>query len=269
MNTEDELTRQLALARRQLDAVQRVSAALYSTSDVDALQSLALAAAMEAVDADAGSLLLYDPPAHALVFRHVAGPVAQTLLGTSLDLSLGNGIAGEVFLSGTGRISHDVDADAAHVGTVDARTGYRTHSLMTVPLRRQNGPALGVIQLVNKRAGPFDAADMAVMEVMGSLIVLAVQSARQAQEARLAAVARTVGEIGHDLGNMLTQVLPYVQTLDGYILGRRRGQARRTGRTGDVLRGSRGERRGGRFAGAGAGAGDCAGREGGSRALRV
>lgn len=216
-NTADDLQQQLNLAKRQLEATQRVSGALFSVTDIEALQRLALEAAMDAVQADAGSLLVYDAQADALVFRQATGPVAESLIGTKIDLALGLGIAGTVFLSGEARLSANVDEDDAHIGTVDARTGYQTHSLMTVPLRRPNALPLGVLQLVNKRVGVFDESDVATIEVVGSLVVLAMQNARLAQEARLAAVARSVGEISHDIGNMLTQVLPYVQTLGSFI----------------------------------------------------
>ncbi len=213
----EDLERQLALARRQLEAVQRISAALYSVTDTDTLLRQALDAAMEVVEADAGSILLYNPDQNTLIFRHAVGPVAATLLGTSLDLSLGKGIAGEVFRTEQGRITPDVEADADHVGTVDARTGYRTHSLMTIPLHARQGSALGVIQFVNKRSGDFDAGDMAVSEIAGSLVAMSLQNALLAREANVAAVARSVGEISHDIGNMLTHVLPYVETLEGCI----------------------------------------------------
>lgn len=213
----DNLEQQLELAKRQMEATQRVSGALFSVTDIDALQRLALEAAMDAVQADAGSLLVYDAQADALVFAQATGPVAEALIGTKIELTQGLGIAGAVFLSGEARLSANVDEDAAHIGTVDARTGYQTRSLMTVPLRRMDALPLGVLQLVNKRVGVFDEGDIATIEVVGSLVVMAMQNARLTQEARLAAVARSVGEVSHDIGNMLTQVLPYVQTLGIFV----------------------------------------------------
>jgi len=215
---------QLALARRQLEAVQRISTALYSVTDTDTLLRQALDVALEVVGADAGSILLYNADKNMLVFRHAVGPVAASLLGTGLDLSLGKGIAGDVFRTGTGRLTPDVERDADHIGTVDARTGYRTRSLMTVPLNTRQGLPLGVIQFVNKRSGEFDAGDMAVGEIVGSLVALSLQNALLAREANLAAVARLVGEISHDIGNMLTHVLPYVETLEGCIADVRAGE---------------------------------------------
>ena len=135
MQNQTETEQQLRVARRQLEAVQRVAAALYSVTDTDTLLRQALETSLDVVNADAGSILLYNAEKHTLVFRHAIGPVAETLIGTSLDLSLGKGIAGLVFHSGKGRITLDVGADANHVGTVDALTGYETRSLMTVPAR--------------------------------------------------------------------------------------------------------------------------------------
>ena len=207
------------------EAVQRITAALYTLTDVDALQRMALQTAMDVVEADAGSLLVYDAEKNALIFRHVVGPVADTLDGTTLELAHSPGIAGQVFRTGVSRLTRNVDEDTDHVGTVDARTGYHTHSLMTVPLRRRDGgQPYGIVQLVNKRSGDFDEGDVAVTEIMGSLVVMAVQNVLLAQRARLAAVAYSVGEISHDIGNMLTYVLPYVQTLDAYIADVRAGR---------------------------------------------
>ena len=219
----DNTERQLALARRQIEAVQRISAALYSVTDTDTLLRQALDVALEVVEADAGSILLYNADQNTLVFRHAVGPVAASLVGTSLDLSLGKGIAGDVFRTGQGRLTPNVEKDADHIGTVDARTGYQTRSLMTVPLHTRQGLPLGVIQFVNKRVGDFDAGDMAVSEIVGSLVALSLQNALLAREANLAAVARSVGEISHDIGNMLTHVLPYVETLEGSIADVRAG----------------------------------------------
>lgn len=216
--------RHLSLARRQLEATQRISSALYSETDTEALQRLALEVAIEVVDADAGSLLVYDREQNSLVFKHAIGPVAQSLEGTSISLSLGLGIGGQVFTTGEPRITNDVHLDRDHVGTIDARTGYETRNLMTVPLRRIEAPPIGVVQLVNKRTGEFDANDVAIIEVIGSLVVMAVHNSILAERSKLAVTARSIGEISHDIGNMLTHVLPYVQSLEGFIVDVRQGK---------------------------------------------
>ena len=106
---QEDTEQQLALARRQIEAVQRISTALYSVTDTDTLLRQALDVALEVVGADAGSILLYNADRNSLVFRHAVGPVAASLIGTGLDLSLGKGIAGDVFRTGVGRLTPDVE----------------------------------------------------------------------------------------------------------------------------------------------------------------
>ena len=63
-----------------------------------------------------------------------------------------------------------------------------------------------------------------MIEIVGSLVTMSAQNALLAREANLAAIARSVGEISHDIGNMLTHVLPYVETLEGSIADVRAGK---------------------------------------------
>jgi len=220
----EELEQQLTLARRQLDAVHQISAALHSVTHLDTLQRLALETMRDVVEADAGSLMLHDPERNALVFALVLGPVADKLTGMALDLSTKPGIAGQVFLTGNANVTNNVAQNTKHSRAQDSMTGYQTASLMTVPLRLRDGAPIGVVQLVNKRSGPFDEGDVAVVDMMGSLVALAMENSRMAEEAKMAAIARSVGEISHDIGNMLTHVLPYVQSLAGCIEDVRTGK---------------------------------------------
>jgi signal transduction histidine kinase len=70
-----------------------------------------------------------------------------------------------------------------------------------------------VLQLLNKRSGPFDENDLDQAELIGSLIALTLHNAHLASDAKLAAVANVAGEVSHDIGNLLTHILPFVQTL--------------------------------------------------------
>jgi signal transduction histidine kinase len=212
------------LMRRQLDAVHRISAAMYSVTDIGRLQQLALENAIGVIGADAGSVLVYDNDTNSLVFQHVVGPVASGLIGTRIDLTTESGIASNVFASGTTRISNDVYEESDHARSLDRRTGYESRSLITVPLRTRGGPVVGVMQLVNKLEGDFNADDAAVLEVMGSLLALATHNAVLAREAQMAIIARQLGELSHDIGNMLTNVLPYVQTLGAFVDDVREGK---------------------------------------------
>ncbi|HID07032.1 MAG TPA: HAMP domain-containing histidine kinase, partial [Armatimonadetes bacterium] len=75
------------------------------------------------------------------------------------------------------------------------------------------GKPIGVIQILNKRDGNFDKHDMAVTEIMAVLPATAIENARLYEALRLAVVTKMLGDISHDIKNMLTPVMTTAQTL--------------------------------------------------------
>ena len=63
----------------------------------------------------------------------------------------------------------DAAADPRFNGEIDKRTGYRTRSLLSVPLRGINNEIIGVLELLNKRTGAFTRADEELALTLGSL----------------------------------------------------------------------------------------------------
>jgi signal transduction histidine kinase len=214
----DELARQLEERNRQLNAVFRITSALYSgakegmtAARLDELLRECLQIALDVVNADAGTLYLYNPERNTLVFRYVIGEKANELMG--LEIPADKGIAGEVFQTGEPKITEDVTAEARHLRDVDQRTGYQTRNMVTVPLRDIEGKPIGVIQALNKRDGDFDEFDMETLSIVATLVGTAIEIARIQEERRLAIIARLLGNISHDIKNMLTPILTTAQTL--------------------------------------------------------
>jgi GAF domain-containing protein len=75
-------------------------------------------------------------------------------------IPLGTGIAGAAATSGAPVRVDDAYADPRFNAEVDRRTGFRTRSLLALPVRDRQGRVFGVAQLLNRRDGrPFDSAD--------------------------------------------------------------------------------------------------------------
>jgi energy-coupling factor transporter ATP-binding protein EcfA2 len=71
-----------------------------------------------------------------------------------------SGIAGAVAASGTPVRVDDAYADPRFNPEIDQRTGFRTRSILALPVRDREGRVFGVAQLLNRRDGrPFDASD--------------------------------------------------------------------------------------------------------------
>ncbi len=209
--TEDRLREEVEQLSRQLAAVQRIAASLSSVTKVEDIVHEALGLCLEIAEADAGSLVLLDPKKEKLVYRYVIGEAAATITG--LEIAPDQGIAGQVFTSGTSLISEDVSKEKSHLRKVDEDSGYVTHNMVTVPLKSVDGAPLGVMQVLNKHEGAFTDSDVRLIEIMSSEVAAAIESARLAEEARLATVVRFLGDLSHDVKNMIAPVKTGTETL--------------------------------------------------------
>jgi signal transduction histidine kinase len=200
--------------KRELEAVERISQALFQSIDLDELVETTLRIALEEVGAEAGSILLADPEKEALIFRYSIGekPVPR---GTAIPWD--KGISGSVFQSGEPRITNQVNQDAGHLRQIDQTTGFVTHDMIAVPLRRWRGEPIGVLDVLNKREGPFTNHDLGLLTIISAFAALAIQQAKQFEDAKKAEVVTLLGDIGHDLKNLLTPVCAGMELLRGEI----------------------------------------------------
>lgn len=207
-----ELQTRLEMRERQIAAMHRISAALFSKTDTDSLLRETLHVALETVDADAGSLLLCDRDRRKLIFRYVFGEAAPTLMNKEIDIEAHSmSKAAIVFKTGMSLITIDTSTDI-HDHSIDKATGYHTDSILTLPLKNLGEP-IGVMQALNKRHGVFDKEDQELLEIISSLASTSIVNATLAEEAQLAAVARAVGDLGHDIKNALTPIETAIETL--------------------------------------------------------
>jgi signal transduction histidine kinase len=190
---------------RELEAARLICQALSQHVNVDELVENALRIALEVVNAEAGSVLLSDDKTEKLVFRYVIGEKAEQLRGTAIPWD--KGVAGSVFQSGEPAIISDVARDTRHFSAIDNSTGFKTLDMITIPLKRWEGDPIGVLQVLNKREGQLNKDDIAILTIVSALAAQAIEQARLFETAKLAEVARLLGDIGHDIKNLLTPVI--------------------------------------------------------------
>ena len=200
--------------KNQLEAVERISHALFQSIDLDQLVETTLRIALSEVGAEAGSILLADNEKEELVFQYSIGekPVPR---GTAIPWN--KGISGSVFQSGEPRITNHVNQESGHLRTIDQSTGFVTRDMITVPLRRWRGEPIGVLNVLNKRTGPLNEHDLGLLKIISAFAALAIQQAKQFEDAKKAEVVTLLGDIGHDLKNLLTPVCAGMELLRGEI----------------------------------------------------
>jgi sigma-B regulation protein RsbU (phosphoserine phosphatase) len=155
----------------RLKKLVEASHALHSTLDLDQLLGLILHAASEGVGADRGTVFLLD--GNELWSRVLSGD--KTL---EIRLPLGQGIAGAVAKSGETVRIEDAYSDPRFDRSWDAKSGFRTRTVLTAPIRNRAGEIVGVFQLLNKKKGLFDAEDERFLEGLSIHAALAVENAR-------------------------------------------------------------------------------------------
>ena len=189
---------------REIEAATRITRALFEHLTLDELVVKALQTAIEVVNAECGSILLADPPSEQLIFHHSIG-TSSVPSGTAIQWD--KGFAGTVFQSGKAIVTPDAQKDPRHLESVDELTGYRTRDLITLPLKRWDGDPIGVLQVMNKRGGLLSEEDLAILTIVSAITASSIERARLYQEARLAEVVRLLGDIGHDIKNLLMPVV--------------------------------------------------------------
>jgi serine phosphatase RsbU (regulator of sigma subunit)/signal transduction histidine kinase len=193
-----EALERLKRRERELQALQRITAALHArTSPHDQVRQT-LDAAVDVVGANAGSILLHDPKSAQLRFEYVTGPAAVQLTGVAISDHLG--IVGQVFHAGQGCITRDSTDDPG--------------TMITVPLKTPSGQVIGAMQMLNKQQGEFDIDDLAVLEILSTLAASIIDTARLYEQSKLVQVAHLIGDISLDVRNMVTPVVTGTQTLD-------------------------------------------------------
>jgi len=194
----------LAQTRHHLETVCRVSQALFRSTEVDEIVEVALRSALEEVNAEAGSILLAEPESKQLVFQVSIGekPVPR---GTAIPWD--QGIAGRVFQAGEPVTTSDVKQSGSHYGAIDQSTGFTTRDMITLPLRRWRGEPIGVLNVLNKRNGVLNENDLTLLTVISAFAALAIQQAQHFEDAKKAEVVNLLGDIGHDLKNLLQPVV--------------------------------------------------------------
>lgn len=180
--TRDEFSLIAAKTNRMIEALRRahreqselfeVSTALATELMLDSLLARIVVTTRAFVEADRVSLFLHDARRGELW-----GKIAE---GVDRELRFADdqGIAGHVFSSGESLVVRDAYADPRFNRELDALTGYRTESLLCVPVIERNGRAIGVIQALNRTSGTFSDDDARRLRAFASQAAVALVNAQ-------------------------------------------------------------------------------------------
>ena len=109
----------------------------------------------------------------------LAALVAEGVGSGQIAFASGTGLAGHSFRTGEIVAVSDAYADPRFNAAIDAQTGYRTKSALSIPITTRDGRRLGVMQALNRLDGlPFDGDDVVRMAAFGAQAAIALDNAR-------------------------------------------------------------------------------------------
>ena len=171
----DELEAQLARSDRTVKALREVGLALGSTLDLDQLLELILQKITDLLEGDRATLYLLDEQRGRLLSRIMVGDEAR-----SIELPVGQGIAGHVAKVGRTVRIKDAYRDKRFSREWDDATGYRTRSILASPMKNHVGRIIGVIQVLNKShgTGEFSQHDEELLTALATQAAVSIDNSR-------------------------------------------------------------------------------------------
>lgn len=116
-----------------------------------------------ALDADAGTYFLLGVKGRELVPYYVLGVPPEQI--SQVPIPMGKGLCGWVAVHREPIVIEDAYQDSRFLSEVDQATGFKTRSVLCVPLMDRLD-LVGVLELLNRRDGPFTDDDLRFVEAV-------------------------------------------------------------------------------------------------------
>jgi phosphoserine phosphatase RsbU/P len=165
-------TRRLPL--RDMEAILAVTRSLAAPFVLHEMLAEVAGAARAVLRAERASVWLLDAAADELVLE-----VASDL--PPVRIPVGKGLAGACARSRQTINVPDCYSDPRFNVEMDRRSGFRTRCCLTLPLVDHQGVLVGVMQVLNKHRGVFDAADEPLAEALAAQCAVALSRVRMTE----------------------------------------------------------------------------------------
>lgn len=197
------------LELKKLEQLIEATKILNSTLDLDRLLEIILDTALSIVDGDRGTLYLLDAQRGELWSKIFKGDEI-----VEFRLPVGKGIAG--YVAATGETINIADAylDNRFDPEFDGKTGYRTQTMLCMPMRDKTQKIIGVIQLLNKADGLFTKDDENFINALSIHSSIAIENARLYESERQKIALEKDLKAAHEVQrSLLPKLMPKI---DGY-----------------------------------------------------
>ncbi len=154
-----------------LHEILEITKIMAGEKSLDILLKVIMEGATRVLDADASSIFLCDYESNEFYSRFI-----QQTVVNEIRFPLDKGIAGSVVSTQKTINIPDAYEDSRFNPDIDKNTGYRTKSILCMPLVARNGDLIGVTQVLNKRHGVFTRYDEKLLGVFSNNAAVAIDN---------------------------------------------------------------------------------------------
>eukprot|EP01038_Epipyxis_sp_PR26KG_P008567 gene8567-11577_t len=179
---QQTLPEQITELRRKVDGMQKLLDASSTIATLDPLQATdnIVTETCRILNCDRATIFTIDSITQELVLSVAEG-------AKDIRIPIGQGIAGTVALTGETINIVDAYSDSRFSSSADKASGYRTNTILCMPIKAADGAIVGVLQAINKLDAAFSPTDEEVMSMLATQAGIALQNAnlfRHAESAR-------------------------------------------------------------------------------------
>ena len=155
-----------------LIALLKVGRTIAVETNLDTLLTIIAQEIKQALNADRCTVFLLDEEKHQLWSKVALGLEMQ-----EIRFDYGLGLAGHVATTGETVNIKDAYRDKRFNKEIDMQTGYKTKTILCMPIRNLSHQIVGVFQVLNKKDGEFTQKDEDLLIAIGSSAGIALENA--------------------------------------------------------------------------------------------
>lgn len=174
-----------------------ISNDLASTMDINTILDRITHNAIDLLDAQVGSILLYDPVKERLFFRSATN--MQNYKELHQIIVPKESLAGWVAQNRQAMIIDDVHQDKRFSDLVEKNVNYETQNMCIAPMIVKD-KLIGVLEVLNKKTGQFNEDDKDILTALGTQAAVAIENARLFHQ------SDTIADLVHELRTPLNAI---------------------------------------------------------------
>jgi len=159
--------------RDPLIALLRIGQTVAAETDIDTLLKIIAEETKAAIQADRCSVFLFDRESNELWSKVALGMDSQ-----EIRFPADKGLAGHVVQTGETINIKNAYIDKRFNKEIDIQTGYKTTTILCMPIKNLNQDIIGAFQVLNKQDGFFNEDDEDLLIAIGSSAGIALENAQ-------------------------------------------------------------------------------------------